>query len=1020
MQKLIMLFVAMLFYQLQLVAQSEFKITGTITAKEDGQAVAGATIVPNGNMAAALMSDSEGKFQITTSRKLGKLKFSSIGFKTLEVNYDGSQILNVVLEADNNLLDEVVLIGYGESSKKRLTGSIDNANLANSFERGVKNADELLQGQIAGVTVMNSGGDPTSTPNILVRGIASPSYNEPLIILDGIPYDGGLNSINTEDIETMSVVKDAAASIYGARGTTGVILINTKKGKAGRFQIELNTSYGIKQPRNLLYSLNSEDFSDYRNLASDNAGVSRDPAFDVSKNPIARTTRTNWIDEIFRTGAMSKHNISFAYGNEKVKTYTSFGYLNEKGILLNTNFERFSGKLNVDYEIHKKLKVGTRLNYAFFNGNGANTTSAYTGSIFTALSYPSSALAYDPQSPTGYGGIASAEFAGSYGDLINPVAELQRRDETFPTNDLFGVANIQYEIIKDLTYRFNVSANLNTENYKRFDTKILEIGKIFNQNYLTEKSINTKRIVSEHVLEYHKYLNSNHFSVLLGHSRQKDNYNLTQIQGSGFNSELPEHRFLTNAQNIERSATLGTANDRMLISYFSRFSYDYNNKYFFNAILRRDGSSKLSKGNRFGFFPSFLGAWIISNESFYSLNAINFLKIRGSWGQQGNEAVLNPYEVHSTLSRLDALIGGNLQQGFIINKIVNSNLKWEISEQTNLGLDIELLNNKLSVSADYYIKESKDFLYNIRLPATSGISSFYTVNAGDVKNKGFELALGYSGKKGDLDYTLNATAATNKNKVQSIYQDVQFVEANDNVRTVLYPVRFQVGYPVYSYFGHRVSGIFQSAEEIKAYTNSEGAMLQPNAKPGDFKFINTNGDEAINDKDKVYLGDPYPDFTYSLTGNLYFKNFDFSMFLQAVGGVQAVNGLKLSGYNAALQGYNMMEAIKDAWSPTNTDGEIPIVSLKDNNKNFSTFSDFYVEDADYLRIKNVVIGYTLPGDLTKKINIAKLRIYGSVDNLATFTKYSGFDPEVGVDRKGIDIGRYPQSRTILLGINVSF
>ncbi|MFV0248580.1 MAG: SusC/RagA family TonB-linked outer membrane protein [Tenacibaculum sp.] len=1020
MKTIILLFILGLTYGLY----AQTTVTGTVIAKSDSMPLSGVTVIPNGDTALGTDTDLDGRFKLSLSASVGKLKFSFVGFKSLEVSYRANQDLTIELQEDFTQLNEVVLIGYGQQSKRKLTGAIENADLETTFERGVKGVDEFLQGQLAGVSVINNGGNPTDNPSIIIRGLASPEFNTPLIILDGVPYEGRLNSINPEDIETVSVVKDAAASIYGARATSGVILINTKKGKQGRLSINLNTAVGFKKAYKLLYSLDAASFADIRNLAADNAGVIREPAFDIAQNPLARTTRTNWIDEIFRAGQLTKNNLSISYGNDKIQAFTSLGHFKEEGILLNTQFQRYNYKLNLDYDISDKLKLGMRVNYSYLNANGANTNGAYFGTIFTALSYPTNATVYDPESPSGFGGVGPIEFAGSYGDLKNPVAELLRRDEKYPSTDFFALVNLEYNPFQSFSYKFNISANMFNENYKRFQTKEPEIGRPSIENYLIKRNIKRKRILYEHILEYKPKFENHDIGILLGYSNQKDLNKISQIRGFGFDSEFKEHRYLINAHNIDKDRTFNNAEEKVLISYFSRLSYDYKDKYLFSAILRRDGSSKLVSTNRFGYFSSFLGAWIISNESFFNSNTIGHLKLRGSWGQQGNESVLSAYQIFAILDRIDPIFGDipSLQTGLVSNRVINTDLRWELSEQGNLGLDIALFSNKLNFSADYYIKDSKDFHIELPLLATSGVSPAKTlINAGKVRNQGYEFSLAYRAIKKDFNFHINANASFNSNEVLEIDSERTFINASDEVRDILRPVRTQVGQPVYAFYGQRVAGIFQSQEEIDNHVGPSGNLLQNKARPGDFKFINTNGDDAIDEKDRVFLGDPYADISYSFTGNFNYKNFDLSLFFQGVADVQAVNALKLTGYNASQQGYNMLEGIKDAWSPSNPSGSIPIVSLSDDNKNFTTFSDFYVEDASYLRLRNITLGYSLPEHIIKKLNLSKLRLYYSIDNLFTLTNYSGFDPEVGIDdRKGIDIGRYPQSRTLLFGINANF
>lgn len=991
------------------------QINGTVLSP-NGQAISGVTI-KNIQSGKTVVTDSNGKFQLSSNQG-ETLRFSFIGYKTLEQLVVGNSI-QITLEEDASQLEEVVVVGYGTQRKSTVSGSVSSTNLEGVSSRSVTGIGEVLQGKTPGVTVTNEGGDPTSAARVNIRGLGGINGEQPLYVVDGTIFHG-VPQINPNDIKEISVLKDAAAAIYGARASGGVILITTKGGRSGELKIEAEAKFGIQKAHNMLQSLNAVDRAMVSNLAADNAGVKRDPAFDASLYPDGQITRTNWMNEIFRTAKTQDYNVSASAGNEKSSFYTAFNYRDAEGVLINTYGKRYNFRLNSQTQITPWMKLGENIAYSFTNGQGANTSSGYTGAILSALHYPQNVPVYDTNGK--FSGLPEKYGPGSYGDVINPVAYLSRLDVDNPVHNLLINPYVEMKLLPGLKFKSNFAYTKQFTDYKEFTSKVPEIGKPVMSNSLTQQTTRFTDILAEQTLTYEKDINKHHFDGLLGYMYQEKQTKYTYVTGENFDDESKTYRYMVNAGNI-RPIEDGLYK-QALISYLFRANYNYDGRYMLSLIGRRDGSSLVASQNRFQNYGAISGAWALHRESFLSdSQVINTLKLRGSYGILGNLASLDPTAVSPLLSRVEGWFGDqpSLLPGYAEEVMANPDLTWAESKQTNIGIDLGMLNNRLTVNADYFVKNTDNMIMNITLPSTTGVKT-KTVNGGLVKDSGIELALSYSSKS-NAAFQYDVSASINKinNKVEHLAAGLPNQFLSNNYRGILRPIMVQPGQPLYSYYGLETAGLFRSQEDAELYKNTNGQKIQPDAQAGDMKFVDQNGDGAINDQDRVFLGSAYPDFNYGLTFNASYKNFDFNIFFQGVQGNKLFNALKYTGLNAASgQPYNMFEDIKNAYSPTNTNSDIPRVSVTDPNGNFSKVSDFYVEDGSYLRLKNLIVGYTLPMEWTKKYQVQKLRVYASASNLFTWTKYTGMDPEIGMDSYGMDSGRYPQARTFMIGASVSF
>ncbi|WP_183560379.1 SusC/RagA family TonB-linked outer membrane protein [Mucilaginibacter sp. SP1R1] len=1000
------------------VAAKVDKIAVTGTVSDADGSLAGVAIRSK-NSSESTSTDINGNYKLTVER--GEvLVFTFIGYKAQEVVADHSP-LNVTLSTDVTGLSAVVVVGYGTQKKSDVTGAVGSLKVTNVKDRSVGSVTEMLQGQIPGVTVLNEGGDPTALPSIRLRGQSSFNNEGPLTVVDGTIYNGG--PIDPADIESIDVLKDSYAAIYGAKAAGGVILITTKRGKQGKTNLDISVKGGTQNAIKILQALNAADYADAINQAYDNAGIPRLEAFDAVKNPDSRITRTNWPNALFRTGYIQDYNLNISGGNEKSTFYVSGGYRKNDAILLNTNSVRYNFRVNSDHQIKDWLKMGESMSYSYNNGQGANTTSAYTGALLTAIFYPPNASIYNADGS--FGGVP-AQYAGSYGDVINPVAYLKRLNNNDGVTSFTINPYVEVNLLKGLKFRSNLGITKNLETIKNFSPRILEPGKKFFDNSLFQEQNNSSTLLTEQTLNYDRVFGTDHhITALIGYTYQDDKQEYFSVNTDNYVSEDPASQYIINGTLYPSGTPLqGQKIESAVISYLSRVGYDYKGKYLINAILRRDQTSQLNAKHRTENYPGVSAGWILSKESFFPVDGlVSFAKLRASYGQSGNLAGLTGaanFPTYVSLTKTSGYLGSpaTVVTGAAVDGIANENLSWERATQTDIGADVEFFNGKLSVNADAFVKTNTHFIFQPPVAAVFGVSNPPFVNGGKIQNKGIELAVKYQNSVGQLHYNFAVNGSYIKNKIIDILPGEETILSNPTVRGSLVPVELVQGNPLYSFYGYRTAGLFQSQDQINNYKGPDGTLIQPNAKPGDIKFVDINKDGKLTDADKTYLGTPFPKFNYGFTANFNYASFDLSIFLQGIAGNKIFNAVKYTGLNASIQNYNLLEDAKNAWTPTHTNTNIPRLSASDANGNFGNVSDFYVENGSYMRIKNVTLGYTLPKSIVDKIGVRNVRIYANAQNLVTFTKYTGLDPEVGINQNGVDLGLYPQSRIILVGVNV--
>jgi TonB-linked SusC/RagA family outer membrane protein len=990
-------------------------VSGTIK-DANGSSLPGALVRVKGT-AIATSTDANGSFTLAVpeAMKDSTLSISFIGYTPVETKMAGKTAFNQVLEASSKSLNEVIVVGYGTQKKSDLTGAVSSISAADIQKAPVLEVGQAIQGRMAGVQVIPSTGSPGADVNIRVRGTATVGNSNPLYVVDGVPMaDFGLSAVNPVDIESIEVLKDASAcAIYGSRGASGVVLVTTKKGKAGKTIIQFDAYTGTQSAWKKMNLLHADQWAMLNNEAALADGKELNPKF---ANPAALGVGTDWQDQIFRVAPLSSYNLSASGGADKSTFYVSANYFKQDGIIKKTDAERMSFRLNASQQMTSKFKTGQFLNIMRFKKNSINEDNEFTSVI-------NAALTMDPTTPVKN---PDGSFAASSNNNINnPVALLDNSNNTWVNNRMIGAFFGEYEFIEGLKFKSNLGMDASFGNYNGFSPTFY-VSPSFQSSTNTVSRYSEQRLSSvwDNTVTYSKKLNENHeFTALAGISAQSTSVESISASKGGVQSNDPNLRYL-DAATVNASAS-GNLVSTGLLSYLGRVNYTFKNKYLLTANLRVDGSSRFLASNRWGVFPSISAGWKISQEEFMKkFPVISTLKLRVGWGQLGNQ---NLYGVNSAYPYTTVVSPGqnytfgadkSLTPGSTQLSLGNSQVKWETVTQTNFGIDGGLFDDKISFVVDFYIKKTSGMLVQVPVQTYLGLQIPPYVNAGEVLNRGLELALQYKKSEGQFHYSAGFNISFLHNEVLSLGNGDPIPSANfANLGNVS---RTEVGQPIASFYGYKTAGIFQNAAEVNA-------SAQKNAKPGDIRFVDTNGDGVIDDRDRTFIGSPMPDFTYGINLGASYKGFDLSIFFQGVQGNKIFNGNKF--FLESGVGYtNMSNSMLNRWTGEGSSNETPRMTQTDPNNNHKLISDRYVEDGSYLRIKTMQLGYTLPVSVVKYARIEKIRIYVAAQNLFTMTKYKGLDPEVGILGGsngnvldiGIDRGAYPQARTFTIGANLTF
>lgn len=989
-------------------AQQQAKtVTGTVT-DVSGEPIIGANIRIKGTTTGTI-TDIDGNFSIEAEPQ-SVIEVSYIGYLTQETVINNQKSIRFLLKEDTKTLDEVVVIGYGVQKKADLTGSVANINTEKLNTQSNANIGQALQGKIAGVDIVSQGSAPGSGTRIMVRGIGTLNNASPLYIVDGM-YMNSIDHINPNDIASIDVLKDASsAAIYGSRAANGVIIVTTKEGSntEGKPIIDLSVNLGISTASKFLDMLDAKGWAEVTTIARQAIGK---PALDMATD-LANKPDNDWQDIMFRPALMQNYNLSVKGGGKYSTYYTGLGYFNQDGIVKGTNYQRYNIQSKNDYK-RGIFSAGTNLIISFSHDKPLHQE-LRGGMIGTILQSVPTLEKYDDTREGGYG--------GTYGDVVNiphPLAIIDDNimDRYNENVKIFANLYAQIELFKGLKYKLNLTPDFSFERYKNYLNKY-DFGLATNSiTQLTERQRRRRNILVENLLTFDRTFGEHKISALAGYTYQDSRFRHIQAYGEGLPQGLEEIDAATTNRSNE-----GNSWRSVLTSILGRVFYSYQNKYLFTATIRRDGSSKFGKNNRYGYFPSFSLGWNVAEEKFMeNVHWLDQLKLRGGYGVLGNQEIDN-YQYSSTITTGINYPDGNggLLQGAFPKNFANPDIKWEETAMTNVGIDFMAFNNRLSLTADYYVKNTKDILLTVPIPISSGGANDPIRNAGKIRNNGFEFNLGWMDQPNpDISYGINLIGSFNKNKVIAMGSESGSIKGgstNQNITTS----ETKAGYPIGGYWLISTAGYFNSQEEVDAYAK-DGKKIQPAAEPGDIKFVDANNDGVINDDDRVFQGSPFPDFTFALNGNMRYKNFDLSIGLQGVLGNKIYNATRQT-LEDVTKGSNFLASCLDYWTPENKNASHPRLTWDDPNRNTRAESDRYLENGSYLRLRSVQLGYTFPQTWFKGA-IQHARVYINAENLFTITSYSGYSPDVNADNanyRGFDNFIYPTNRTFMLGLNVTF
>lgn len=1023
-------------------SQENLTVSGVVTSAADQLPLIGVSVQVKGTSNGSI-TDLDGNYSVSVASGQ-TLVFSYIGFKTQEIQITNQKTLNVVMEEDSETLDEVVVVGYGVQKKKLVTGATVQVKGETLAKMNTNSPLQAMQGQTPGVNISSTSGQPGESMKVSIRGLGTVGNASPLYLIDGV--GGDISTLNPADIESIDVLKDAAsAAIYGAQAANGVVLITTKSGKAGKAQISFDAYYGWQTQARKADMLNAQEYMmimDEQAVNSGNAPYdwsSYESIYDANGN----VYDTDWVNSMFQNNAQTQSYTLGITGGSETTTYAmSLGYMSQEGIVGGkdvSNYERYNFRINSEHKLFKDsdlLKVGEQVSFVYKMNNGISVGNQYNNTLRGAFGTSPLAPIYSGNNiyDSPYNDTTNSDWYNADG---NPYGSMMTNSNN-ENKDVTFSGNVYAELqpIKNLKFRTVFGAVYTTNEYRSF-SPLYQFSIYSFNNTRTSAAQNMSHGLTmtwTNTATYDWTVGEHAFNALLG--MEMSRYSGTYLRGTtgmlrdGFDDW--DHAYLDNGTATSADNGLGVAghpnDETRTVSYFARFGWNWKETYMINATVRTDGSSRFARGNRYGVFPSVSAGWTISNEAFMedTHDWLDFLKLRVSWGQVGNQNIDNyQYTAPITSSNTHYIfgnqVGADAQSGFwgaYPSRLANEDVTWETSEQTNIGIDTRFLRSRLSLTADFYIKTTKDWLVEAPILATAGTGAPY-INGGDVKNTGIELALTWNDQIGsDFQYNVGVNGAYNKNKVGNIPTEDGIIHGDVNMLYDNTPEFYRAsnGHPIGYFWGFETAGIFQNKQQIEDWRAAGNGILQADVQPGDVIYVDQDHNGVIDDNDKVDLGNGTPDFTYGFNLGFSYKNFDFALNAYGAAGNQIVQSYR----NHANSHSNYTSAILGRWTGEGTSNRIPRVT--ETNINWQ-FSDLYIQDGDYLRISNITIGY----DFAKLINlkaISQARLYFQVQNAFTFTKYDGMDPEIGYGTSdwvsGIDLGYYPRPRTFLVGVNLKF
>jgi TonB-linked SusC/RagA family outer membrane protein len=1002
---LLLLLFTLLFTLQPALAQNNLTVTGTVS-DENGMGLPGVTITLKEVAGKGTVSDMDGKYslQISQGNEEGTLVFSFIGYTTEEIPVGSKTVVDVQLLPDVKTLSEVVVVGYGTQSKKDLTGSVASVDPEALKSLPVPSVSDAVQGRAAGVQVITTG-EPGADATFRIRGVGTINNANPLLVINGVPVEGGLNQLNPNDIESIQVLKDAsAAAIYGSRGANGVVIVTTKRGTGSQGRMNVDVFTGIQQATNTVEMLNASQFAALHNEMMANNGQAQNPAF---ADPASLGAGTDWVGALLRPAPISSYSLSYAGSSEKSNYYVSGNVLDQQGIIINTGFRRYTVQFNSDTKLFDRIKFGNNLTLNHdIKTRGDHSIRNTMAALPTQPIYNSDGTYSGP--------VGQPSWVG---DITNPIGKATLVEQSTKGYNVIGSAFGEVEILDGLSFKSTVGLQANFWYDRTWAPKYNWQPIPEPESFLSQSSNRNITWLWDNMLTYDKVFNTkHHLTVLAGTSAQASRFDGMNASIKGFVSDQTQQ--LSNGTQTDLATIGGNANHWSLMSYIGRVNYSFDDRYLFTGTIRRDGSSRFGPENRWGVFPSGSVAWRISEENFFKgVKAFNDLKLRAGYGVTGNQQIDN-YSYVSFFNTAQYNFNGNIVSGAVPTRMANPFVQWETVRQSNIGLDAAFLNSRLSVTLDVYLKNTTDMLVPMAVPISSGYSDTWVpyINAGKVENKGVELTITSNNiNKRGFTWNTDFNISYNQNKIISLNDTVPMMAGSIGFNYNL--ARLQAGHPINAFYGFMTNGIFQTQEEVDNYaTQVAGEDPNNRTSPGDIRFLDLNNDGVIDDNDRTFIGNPNPKFIFAVNNSFTFKGFDLSIFLQGVQGNKIFNANRIWTEGMAVA-QNQTTATLGRWNGAGTSNTMPRAVFNDPNKN-TRASDRYIEDGSYLRVKNITLGYTLPSKLTQRIKMSSARLYASAQNLYTLTKYSGLDPEVSGN--GIDFNVYPVTRTISLGVNIGF
>lgn len=1031
----------LLCFSVHLFAQ-QITVSGNVK-DSSGEPVIGASVLVKGTTN-GVITDFDGNFSIANVEDGSQIEVSYIGYVTQMKKATGTQPLNFILKEDTETLDEVIVVGYGIQKKSVVTASISRVSSDDLKNVTPTRVDNMLKGQTSGVTVTSASGQPGDAAKVRIRGIGTINNSDPLYIVDGMPVDGGIDYLNPSDIESIEVLKDAAsAAVYGARAANGVVLVTTKGGSKGKAVISYDFSYGWQNPWRKRDVLNAVEYETLMNEMAVNSGKDAPYA-----NPEAAGEGTDWQDALFNSNApIMNHQISVSGGSDKGSYFLSTGYFKQDGIVGGnfdrSNYERFTLRMNSNYTLFDQtknrnwlssFKIGTNIGYTRIKSVGVDTNNEKGGPLGSALMIAPTLPVYaeDPEAvlkeyPTAIkdkNGNVYTIVGDAYNEITNPLAQLELPGDVNNSDKFVASFWGELQLWDNLKFKTTYGADLA---FWGNDGWIYPyyLGKSNSQTQSSAWSGMNRGYTwqLENVLSYDKTFGQHSVSVILGQSAKKyqgrtlwgKNYNLQSLDPDKANINFGQ------GTKADQEATGQAQPFSTLASMFARVSYNYAERYMFQATIRRDGSSNFGPNNKYAVFPSLSLGWNITNEKFMEKRPewLTSMKLRASWGKNGNERI-DAFRYTAIMnSGNNYIFGANGNEAIVVgakpNGLPNPDLKWEETSQTDLGLDFGFLGNALTFTVDWYKKKTDGMLMQMPLPAYVGDTPPMG-NVGKMENSGIEMDLSYRFQVSDLNVKFGANASYLKNKLIELGNAEGWAnyDAIQNIGTI---TRAENGEPFPFFYGKKTAGIFQNWDEVNSYVNSKGEKIQPNAQPGDVRFVDANGDGKIDDADRVKIGKGMPDWTVGFSIALDWRGFDLNAFFQGTIGNDVFDGSR----RIDLKSINLPSYMLDRWHGEGTSNKYPRLSENDENGNWLS-SDLYIKDGSYLRLKNIQLGYTLPKAVTTKFFVQNLRVYVGAENLFTITGYDGFDPEIssGGTSLGVDKGVYPQAKTFTVSANITF